>query len=173
MMDRDERQTGGRRRGLRERHADKQRADEARTLRDGDRTEVATSVSAASCERALRRRRRCRGRAGARRARGRRRPTRDEWAPAMRRHSTGWPTAGGVAGLLDHGGRGLVARCFDAQDQHAYTSRSRRARTWCICSRTSGPYARVLVVALRNARTSFRRPASATRCTADGRCRAR
>ena len=92
MVHGDERQAGRGRRRLRERHADQQRADQARALRDGDRAEIAPADVAPRRARA-RRRRRCRGCAAATPAPARRRPTRDGSAPATRRRSSGSPTA--------------------------------------------------------------------------------
>ena len=73
---------------LRERHADEQRSDQARPLRDGNRVDVVEGRRRRRRARA-RRRRRCRARAAARRARARRRPTRGGSRPATPRRSSG------------------------------------------------------------------------------------
>ena len=91
VMHRDDRKSARPGERLGERDADEQRADEAGPLRHRDGADVVQARSRRP-RAPPRRRRRCRARAGATRAPGRRRPTRDGWPSATPRRWSGAPT---------------------------------------------------------------------------------
>ena len=121
MVDGDQRKAGGGGGGLGERHADEQRSDEPRPLRDRDRAEVGPRRSGLG-ERAL-----DHSADVADVLPGR--ELRHDTAPlAMNRHLRGddvgadRPWLRGVAGLFDNGGRRFVAGSFDTENTHGVRS---------------------------------------------------